>query len=127
MTPNGKFKKIPSRDNYSERARVWLFDVAGSSIFTVSTKDQLASWIEKAETWDRLVSEDPDASIILGDELNEACFELDELRTNLETVQKIVKAELNRPGLLSDLYWTHNEALENILDVLNVTNKEETS
>jgi hypothetical protein len=41
--------------DYKEKARKWLFDYGGSSGFSVSTLEQLATWIEKAEKLDKLL------------------------------------------------------------------------
>ena len=66
--------------------------------FVVIYKEKLDELKEKAEKWDRLVAEDPDASIILGDQLMMACEELDELRTKLEAIRTL--ANLSKPDAL---------------------------
>ena len=64
---------------------------------------------EKAEKWDRLEVEDPDATIILADQLNEACLELDELRQRLEAIREI----LNKNRRFVEMQW-----FKEILEVL---------
>jgi len=55
--------------------------------------------IEKSEKWDRLQAEDPDATVILVDLLNDTLYDLDDERTKLEAIEKMVNDELY-PALL---------------------------
>ena len=73
---------------------------------------------EKAEKWDKLLAEDPDATIILADQLNEACFELDELRTKLEEITKLVHKQEDKINCDPESYLDLDKAFDELVPLL---------
>jgi len=69
----------------------------------------------KAEKWDKLIAEDPDATIILGDQLMAACEELDELRTKIEAINTILEKYLlvNNSIIIERIFEVLEPSLDN--------------
>ena len=87
----------------SEWDKLWAEPWGSYTKYCTTEYDEYETWVNQvnavgdemqndARKYRLLQEDDPDASIVISDELNEACLELDELRQKLEAIRGLVVA-----------------------------------